>query len=307
MPKHFLSLADWPAATLKEWIKEAVWLKREYRAGGNQPVLRGKALAMVFQKPSLRTRVSFEMAMEHLGGHALYIGAHEIEMGRRESIPDVVRTLGGYVHGIVARVQDHADLLQMAEHSPVPIINGLTNYDHPCQAMADVLTMYEEFGRLEGLRVAYLGDSDNDVTRALLFAAAKFGFQLIVSSPAGHTLAEETLNRARTLGGANVVRLIDDPVEAVSDVDVIYTDTWVWFGLEAAEAERRLRIFPPYQVNETLLAHARLHAIVLHCMPANRGQEITDSVADGPRSRLFEQAENRLHAQKAILVRLLGG
>jgi ornithine carbamoyltransferase len=306
MPKHFLSLADWPPTTLKELIEQAIWLKREYRAGGNQYMLHGKALAMIFQKLSLRTRVSFEMAMQHLGGHALYIGAHEIEMGKRESIPDVVRTLGGYVQGILARVHDHADLLQMAEYSPVPIINGLSNYSHPCQAMADVLTMYEEFGRLEGLRLVYLGNSACDVARSLLFAAAKFGFQLTISGPEQYTLDSETIHAARALGGDDVVRLVPDPDEAVRDQDVLYTDVWVWPSMDRVEVEAALPLFPPYQVDEALVAKAAPRAIVLHCLPANRGQEITDAVADGSHSRLFQQAENRLHAQKAILVHLLG-
>jgi ornithine carbamoyltransferase len=307
MVQHFLSLLDWPAVSLNGLIEQAVRLKGEYRAGGNRPLLCGKTLALVFQKPSLRTRVSFELAMRHLGGHALYISDQEIGMGDRESIPDVVQTLGRYVQGILARMRNHADLLQMAECSSVPIINGLSNYDHPCQAMADVLTMYEEFGHLEGLRVTFLGDSDNDVTRALLFAAVKFGFQLTLSSPPGHGMPEETLDLAYTSGGPDVVKSVGEPVAAVRDADVIYTDTWVWFGLDAAEAERRLPAFLPYQVNEALLTRAQPHAIVLHCMPVNRGQEITDAVADGPRSRLLVQAENRLHVQKALLVHLLNG
>lgn len=302
--EHFLSIADWSSKDLMRLIDEAVFLKREYRTGGNRHVLAGKTLALVFQKPSLRTRVSFELAMHHVGGYAFYLSPNEIGLGKRESIADVARVLGGYVHGVMARVFDHDHVLQLAQWSPVPIINGLSDYNHPCQGMADVLTIYEEFGHLDGLKVAYLGDSNN-VTRSLLFAAARFGFQLIVSAPAGYNLDASSLEKARAIGGNDVVKEIGDPAEAVQGVDVIYTDTWTSMGQEE-EAEARRKIFPPYQVNEALLAKAPAHAIVMHCLPAHRGEEITDAVADGPQSRLFPQAENRLHAQKAILVRLLG-
>lgn len=300
---HFLSLADCSGAELMELIEQAVFLKREYRTGGNRPVLQGKSLGMVFQKPSLRTRVSFEMAMQHVGGYALYIGPTEIGLGKRESIADVARVLGGYVSGVMARVFDHDHILGLAQWSPVPVINGLSDYNHPCQAMADVLTIYEEFGRLEGLKVAYLGDSNN-VTRSLLFAAARFGFQLAVASPAGYQLDTPTVERARQIGGPEVLMETENPVTAVQDADVIYTDTWASMGQEDEAAARR-QIFPPYQVNAHLLEKAPRHAIVMHCLPAHRGEEITDEVADGPQSRLFPQAENRLHAQKAILVHLL--
>ncbi len=301
--QHFLNLLDWPKAELHRLIDEAVFLKREYQTGGNRLALQGKALGMVFQKPSLRTRVSFEMGMVHLGGHAMYIGPQEIGLGKRESVADVARVLGGYVQGIMARVFDHEHITQLAEWSPVPVINGLSDYNHPCQAMADTLTIYEEFGDLQGLNVAYLGDSNN-VTRSLLFAAAQFGFHLTVSSPAGYELDGESIQKAKSAGGVDVVQLVSEPHEAVKHADVIYTDTWTSMGQEA-EAIHRREIFPPYQVNYPLMTQAPSHAIILHCLPAHRGEEITDSVADGPQSRLFQQAENRLHAQKAILARLL--
>jgi ornithine carbamoyltransferase len=205
---------------------------------------------------------------------------------------------------IMARVFDHAHVEQLAEWSPVPIINGLSDFNHPCQAMADVLTIYEEFGELEGLQVAYLGDSNN-VTTSLAFAAAKFGFQLVVASPEAYKMDAETIKGARLLGGSqDAILEVSDPMEAVQDADVIYTDTWTSMGQEEEAAQRR-EIFPPYQVNYQLIANAPAHTIVMHCLPAHRGEEITDSIADGPQSRLFQQAENRLHAQKAILVRLL--
>lgn len=302
--QHFLGLLDWSPNDLKGLIDDAVFLKREYKTGGNRPTLAGKTLALVFEKPSLRTRVSFELAMVHLGGYAFYLSPQEIGLGKRESIPDVARVLGGYVHGVMARVFDHEHILELAKWSPVPVINGLSDYNHPCQAMADVMTIYEEFGRLEGLKVAYLGDGNN-VARSLLFAAAKFGFHFIFSGPQDYSLDADTIQKAKAAGCPEVISVIPDPVEAVKQADVIYTDTWTSMGQEA-EAEARRKVFPPYQVDYKLVTQAPSHAIVMHCLPAHRGEEITDSVADGPQSRLFQQAENRLHAQKAILARLLG-
>ena len=306
MLRHFISLLDWSAPELRDLIEQAIFLKREYRAGGNHPALQGKTLALIFQRASLRTRISFEMAMQHLGGHALFIGPNEIELGKRESVADVVRTLGRYTHAILARVADHSLLLEMAKWSPVPVINGLSKYSHPCQAMADALTIYEEFGRLPGVAVSFVGDSHNDVTRSLMFAAAKFGFQLTLSSPEGYWMDSDSINKARAIGGEDAVRLIPDPVAAVRKADVIYTDTWTWSGLSETEVAERVRVLSPYQVNETLIAQAPAHAILMHCLPAHRGQEITDGAADGPRARLFDQAENRLHAQKSIVLRLMG-
>ena len=301
--QHFLSLLDWSSRDLMQLIDEAVFLKREYQTGGNRQVLAGKALGMVFQKPSLRTRVSFEMGMQHLGGHALYLGPAEIGLGKRESIADVSRVLSGYVHGVMARVFDHEHVVQLAEWSSVPVINGLSDYNHPCQAMADVMTIYEEFGELQGLKVAYLGDGNN-VTRSLTFAAARFGFQLIYCGPKEYRLDDESIALAQDHSELDCYTEEENPELAVANADVIYTDTWTSMGQEEEAAKRR-EIFPPYQVNADLVASAPKHAIVLHCLPAHRGEEITDEVADGAQSRLFAQAHNRLHAQKAILAHLL--
>jgi len=304
--RHFLDIADWTAADLWGMLHSAIALKAEWKAGGNRPLLKGRSLAMVFQKPSLRTRVSFEMAMQHVGGYALYLSPQEIGLGQRESIADIARVLGGYVDAIMARTFDHQHILDLARWSPVPVINGLTDYNHPCQAMADMLTIYEEFGRLEGLHVAYVGDSNN-VANSLAMCAAQFGFKMSVGSPAGYQLKPEVIDKARRLRQDTLdLTVTDDPVAAVTGADVVYTDTWTSMGQEK-EAETRRRVFPPYQVNAALLSHAAGHAIVMHCLPAHRGEEITDDVADGPQSRLFPQAENRLHAQKAILVHLLLG
>lgn len=303
--KHFLDLADWTASDLWGILQLSVALKKEYRAGGNLPRLAGKSLAMVFQKPSLRTRVSFEMAMQHVGGYAFYLSPQEIGLGKRESIADIARVLGGYVDAVMARTFDHDHVVELARWSTVPIINGLTDYNHPCQAMADLLTIYEEFGQLEGLHLAYVGDSNN-VTTSLLMGAAQFGMKMTIASPEGYQPKEFALSRARELSQNTLeVTVTTDPVAAVEGADVIYTDTWTSMGQEE-EAEKRRKVFPPYQVNADLLAHAASHAIVMHCLPAHRGEEITDEVADGSQSRLFPQAENRLHAQKGILVTLLG-
>jgi len=301
--RHFLEIADWSAPELEALLKLAVQLKLEHQSGGNRPALAGKVLAMVFQKPSLRTRVSFETGMLHLGGHALYLSPAEIGLGSRESIADVARVLSGYAQGIMARVFSPDHLLELAQWASVPVINGLSDQSHPCQAMADVLTLYEHFGHVRGLRVAYVGDSNN-VTFSLIEAGVRFGFQMRVASPAGYQLEARVVERMRGLG-ADLV-LTDDPLKAVDGADVIYTDTWTSMGQEA-EAEKRRAVFPPYQVNEALLRRAPAHVVVLHCLPAHRGEEITDDVADGSHSLLFQQAANRLHAQKAILVRLMSG
>ncbi len=290
---------------MRDLIRLAMHLKDEWRAGGNRPVLAGKVLGMVFQKPSLRTRVSFDVGMLHLGGHALYLSPNEIGLGKRESIADVARVLSGYVQGIMARVFDHAHVLELAEYSSVPVINGLSDYNHPCQAMADMLTIYEKFGHLEGLKLAFVGDGNN-VATSLLFASMRFGLNFSIATPPAYALPESVIVKAmRIAPDPDMITITTDPVEAVENADVVYTDTWTSMGQEA-EAERRRKVFPPYQVNNELLSHAKPTAIVMHCLPAHRGEEITDEVADGPQSAIFQQAENRLHAQKAILVRLMG-
>jgi ornithine carbamoyltransferase len=303
--QHFLNLNTHSSEELMRLVNTAIQLKQ--RAGSvTKTTLQGKTLAMVFQRPSLRTRLSFEMAMHQLGGHAVYMNAAEIGLGQRESLPDVARVLGQYADAILARLLDYASLLQMAEHSPVPVINGLTPYNHPCQAMADILTLYEEFGQIKGLRLVYLGRSNQDVARSLLFAAAKFGFQLIICSPSEYCLDSGIIEYARAIAGDKVVEYMPDPLKAVTSADALYTDVWISVGTtDAVEAGHRVQILAPYQLNLELLKMAPDHAIVLHCMPANRGQEITDAVADGARSRLLVQAQNRLHIQKSILLHLL--
>jgi ornithine carbamoyltransferase len=301
--QHFLEMADWSATELDQLLRLAVQLKLEWQSGGNRPVLGGKVLGMIFQKPSLRTRVSFDVAMLHLGGHALYISPSEIGLGQRESIPDVARVLSSMVQGIMARVFEPAHITELARWSKVPVINGLSDHSHPCQAMADVLTLYEHFGHLKGLKLAYVGDSNN-VTRSLAEASARFGMQMSIASPVGYQLDRQTVELVKAMGLE--LWLTDNPTVAVDGADAVITDAWTSMGQEQ-ETEIRRKVFPPYQVNENLLKKAAPHVVVLHCLPAHRGEEITDEVADGPRSLLFPEAENRLHAQKAILVRLMSG
>jgi ornithine carbamoyltransferase len=261
---------------------------------------------MIFQKPSLRTRVSFDMAMRHLGGDALYLSPQEIGLGQRESIADVARVLSGYVDAIMARVFEHAHVVELARCSSIPVINGLSDYNHPCQGMADGLTILEHFGHLKGLNVTFIGDGNN-VAVSLLHLCAKLGANFTLAAPEGFEMNPRAVELGREFSqqSGSSIRFLRDPHEAVRQADVIYTDTWTSMGQEA-EAKRREEVFPPFQVNQKLVSEANSDVIVMHCLPAHRGQEITDEVADGPHSALFPQAHNRLHAQKAILVWLFG-
>lgn len=303
---RFLSLTDLAPDQLRELLKLAVELKDEWRSGGNPPLLEGKTLGLIFQKPSLRTRVSFEMGMIHLGGQALYLSPNEIKLGQRESVPDVARVLSRYVDGIMARVFDHADVLTLAEYSRVPVINGLSDYNHPCQGLADFLTIIENKGwDLEGRRLTFVGDGNN-VATSLLFGAALLGMDFAVTGPPDYEMPADVWEQGQQFAAASGSQLLAtfDPQEAVAGADVIYTDVWTSMGQED-KAEERARIFEPYQLNEEMLAHAKPDVIAMHCLPAHRGHEITDGVCDGPHSVLWDQAENRMHAQKAILVKLM--
>ncbi len=304
--KHFISLADVTAAECLDLLDLTKQLKTEQKKGGNRPLLRGKTLGMVFQKPSLRTRVSFEVGMLQMGGHALYLSPNEIRLGERESTPDVARVLGRYVDAIMARVFAHSDILTLAAYAPVPVINGLSDTFHPCQALADIFTLYEQWeGVLAGHTMAYVGDGNN-VAHSLLFASALTGVNIRVASPPGYEPQSAVVQQARSLPTAGEITITNDPLRAVDGAEAIYTDVWTSMGQEI-EQQKRLRVFPPFQVNTELLAHADQDVIVLHCLPAHRGEEITSEVIDGPHSRVFDQAENRLHAQKALLVRLMAG
>jgi ornithine carbamoyltransferase len=304
--EHYLSIADLTPDQLRALLRLAVNLKEEWKNGGNRPLLQGKALGMVFQKPSLRTRVSFETGMIHLGGQALYLSPFEIQLGKRESVGDVARVLSRYVDGIMARVFAHTDITELAEYSSVPVINGLSNYNHPCQGLADFLTIVEHKGwELQGHKLVFIGDGNN-VATSLIFGATLLGMDFAITGPRGYELPPGVWALGKQFAAASGSQLLAtyDPHEAVAGADVVYTDVWASMGQEE-ESEERGRVFMPYQVNAALMAEAKSDAIAMHCLPAHRGQEITDDVCDGPHSALWDQAENRMHAQKAILAQLL--
>ena len=304
-PKDFLSLADWPAEELRAILARAHELKRLHRAGEATQTLRGRTLAMYFEKPSLRTHVTFEAGMTQLGGHAILLRPEQVGIGTRESPADVARNLSRWVHGILARTYDHALVEALAAAADIPVVNGLTDLLHPCQAMADMQTISERVD-LEKATIAYVGDGNN-VANSLLEAIAVLGGELRLATPESHQPAASVRKRAAELARRSGARIswTPDPVEAVRGAQFVYTDVWTSMGQEH-ESEQRRALFEPYQLNDRLLRHAP-EAWVLHCLPAHRGEEITDEVLDGPRSIVLDQAENRLHAQKAILERLLAG
>lgn len=305
MKRDFLAISDYSPEELQELLDLGIALKKEHFSGGNKPLFKGKVLAMIFQKPSLRTRMSFDMAMRHMGGDALYLSPSEIGLGQRESIADVARVISGYVDAIMARVFDHAHVLELAKWSSIPVINGLSDYNHPCQGMADALTIQENFGSLKGLNVTFVGDGNN-VAVSLLHICAKLGANFTLSSPEGYDMIPEAIELGKKFAreSGSTVNFQRDPHAAVKNAHVIYTDTWTSMGQEA-ETEKRKAVFPPYQVNQQLVSEADKNVIVMHCLPAHRGQELTDEVADGAHSRIFPQAHNRLHAQKSVLVKML--
>ncbi|MFO7169960.1 MAG: ornithine carbamoyltransferase [Chloroflexota bacterium] len=307
MARHFLSAADLSREETEALLERAQRLKAEWRAGahGGLP-LQGKTLALVFEKPSLRTRVAFEAGMTQLGGHASYLSANDIDMGGRESVPDVARNLSRWVQVIAARVFKHATVEDLARYASVPVINALSDREHPCQALADMLTLRERFGRLQGLRLAYVGDGNN-VSHSLLLMGATLGVNVSVACPPDYRPDPEILQLAeeRAAESDATITVTASPQEAVAGADAVYTDVWASMGQEH-EAARRRPVFQPYQVNAALMEHAREHALAMHCLPAHRGEEIAADVIDGPRSVVFDQAENRLHVQKALILTLLG-
>ncbi len=306
MNKDLISLGDLNPDEFWRLLNKAVELKAEQKKGGNRPLLAGKTLGMIFQKPSLRTRVSFEVGMLQLGGHALYLSPNEIQLGARESVPDVARVLSRFVDGIMARVFAHSDVETLARYSSAPVINGLSDYSHPCQGLADLLTVYEKRGKLQGLKLVYVGDGNN-VCHSLLFGGALAGMHVVAATPSVYQPLKTVVEASRKLaaGTGGTISIERDVLAAVRGADAIYTDTWTSMGQEAEAAERE-KIFAPYQVNGAVVAAARPDVLVMHCLPAHRGHEITDDVMDGPNSAVFDQAENRLHAQKAVLALLMG-
>jgi ornithine carbamoyltransferase len=310
MHKHFLSAADLSREEAEALLARAAVLKAEWRAGGEglhaDWPLRGKTLALVFEKPSLRTRVAFEAGMTQLGGHGSYLSANDIDMGGRESVPDVARNLSRWVQVIAARVFKHGTVETLARHADVPVINALSDREHPCQALADLMTLREHFGRLQGLRLAYMGDGNN-VCHSLMLLGATLGMSVAVACPPDYRPDPDMLAHAERLAQASdaTISVTSAPNEAAEGADAIYTDVWASMGQEH-EVARRRPVFQPYQVNPALMAQAAPGALFMHCLPVHRDEEVTAEVIDGPQSVVFDQAENRLHVQKALILTLLG-
>jgi ornithine carbamoyltransferase len=298
---NLISISDLGKYDINLLLDRADAFKAERNKSRTAP-LKGKSLAMIFEKPSTRTRVSLEVAFEELGGHALNLSAGELQLGRGETVDDTARVLSRLVHGITARVYSHNTVVRLAKYASVPVVNALSDWEHPLQILADLMTMRQRFGRLNGLKIAWIGDGNN-VCNSMILAAAIMGMSIVAASPKGFQPKAKILEEAERLGGSP--RLVTDPSEAAQGADVLVTDTWVSMGDEAMEAER-LRVFGKYQVNGELLKLASKDAIAMHCLPAHRGQEITDEVMDGPQSAVFDEAENRLHTSKAVLEWLMG-
>lgn len=301
--KSFLSIRDCTPDQLRELLDLSILLKKFYKSGNRDLCLAGKTLAMLFEKASLRTRVSFQIAMSDLGGNAIYLKPDDIGIiGQREPAKDMARVFSRYVHGIMARTFKHEAIVELDRWATVPVINALSDWSHPCQAMADMQTALEHFGKLSGLKLAYIGDGNN-VARSLAFACAKLDMQFVAASPKGYELDAETIQTANQIRSGSTQQICS-PAEAVKDANVIYTDTWVSMGQEAEKAQR-IKDFQGYQVNDSLMAAAPRTAIVMHCLPAYRGYEITDEVCESPQSVIFDEAENRLHFQRALLKKLM--
>ncbi len=303
--RDLISLSDFSAGEIRSVLDTALDLKARLKRGEQHHLCAGKTLAMIFQKPSTRTRVSFETGMFQLGGYALYLNAQDIQLGRGETIADTARVLSRFVDGIMIRTFAQQDVEELARHASVPVINGLTDLEHPCQILADLLTILEHKGRLAGLKLAWVGDGNN-VCHSLMFGAALTGMQMVVATPPGFAPRKDIVEAARELaaGHGAAITVTDDPVTAVYGADVVVTDTWTSMGQEA-EYDERVRVFRPYQVNRDLVKHARPDFIFMHCLPAHRNEEVTDEVMDGPHSVVWDEAENRLHVQKALLSMIL--
>ena len=299
--KHLISMADLSNEEIIELLDMAEDLKEKRLRGKVTDLLKNKSLAMIFEKSSTRTRVSFEAGMADLGGHALYLNYRDIQIGRGETVADTARVLSGYVHGITARVNSHDTVVELAEHASVPVINALSDKEHPCQILADLLTIQEYKNRLAGLKYAWIGDGNNVCNSAIL-GCAIVGMDIVVACPEGYEPDEDIVAQARAMGGN--VTITNDPAEAAKDADVFYTDVWISMGDED-EVEKRMHDLANYQINSELVSLAKHDAIVMHCLPAHRGEEITAEVLDGPHSVVFEQAENRMHAQKALMLKLM--
>ncbi|MCD8391167.1 MAG: ornithine carbamoyltransferase [Firmicutes bacterium] len=304
--KDFISLHDTTAEEVEALLKLALKLKDENKKGIEHHILKGKSLGMIFTKSSTRTRVSFEVGMTQLGGYPLFLSSNDIQLGRGETIYDTAKVLERFLDGIMIRTFAHQDVLDLAEYANIPVINALTDLLHPCQVLADLQTIYEHKGKLEGLKFAYIGDGNN-MAHSIMYGCAKAGLDCAIAVPKAYSCDAEVVENAKDdfkKSGRTLI-LTEDPVEAIKGADVVYTDTWVSMGMEEEKEERR-KVFMPYQVNKELFSHAKDDAIFMHCLPAYRGFEVTEDVIDGPNSVIFDEAENRLHAQKAVMATLMG-
>ncbi|MDD5131876.1 MAG: ornithine carbamoyltransferase [bacterium] len=304
--KDLISILDLSVAEIEEIFMTARTCKEKQKKGEEYTPLKGKSLAMIFAKSSTRTRVSFEVGMLQLGGHALFMSTQDMQLKRGETIHDTAKTLSRYVDGIMMRTYSHKDVLEMAEHATIPVINGLTDLSHPCQALTDIFTIIEKKGKATGLKIVYLGDGDN-VANSLAVIAGKLGLHMVICIPPGYEPDKGIIKEAQALAAESgaQIKLTNDPQTAATAADILYTDVWTSMGKEQ-EREERLKIFKPYQLNSRLLAKANPGYMVMHCLPAHRGEEITDEVMASQQNISFDQAENRLHVQKAILTLLLG-
>lgn len=304
--KDFISLHDYSKEEITKLLELALKLKSELKNGIQHPILKGKSLGMIFTKSSTRTRVSFEVGMSQLGGTPLFLSGNDIQLGRGETIYDTANVLSRYLDGIMIRTFDHQDVLDLAKYASIPIINALTDLLHPCQVLADLQTIYEHKGKLEGLKMAYIGDGNN-MAHSLMYGCAKMGMEIAVATPKDYECNSEIVanatDDAKKCGGKVITTY--DPVEAIKDADAVYSDTWVSMGQESEKAER-IKIFMPYQINKELFSKAKSDAVFMHCLPAYRGYEVTEDVIDSPQSIIFDEAENRLHAQKAVMAALMG-
>ena len=301
LKNHFLSIADLSKEQIYEVFEVSKQLKEKTKKREEHHLLKGYTLAMIFAKPSARTRISFETGIFQLGGSALYLAPSDIGIGKREAVKDIAQVISRYNDLIMARLFAHSDIVELAKYSRVPVINGLTDYNHPCQIMADAFTVLEHLGRVDNIKITYVGDGNN-IANSWINFASKIPMHLVICTPRNYEPDTKSLEQAKKVG-ISQIEILSDPKQAVKDADVVYTDVWASMGQEA-EAEDRKKIFAPYQLNSDLLAHAKPGVKVMHCLPAHRGDEITDAVIDGPHSIVFDEAENRMHAQKAIMVML---
>ena len=303
--QDLISLHDLTSEELKNLLELGLKLKSEQKNGIPHPILKGKTLGMIFTKSSTRTRVSFEVCMTQLGGYPLFLSSNDIQLGRGETIHDTAKVLERYLDGIMIRTFAHSDVVELAEEASIPVINALTDLLHPCQVLADLMTAYEHKGRLEGLKFAYIGDGNN-MAHSIMYGCAKAGLDCAIATPAQYQCDAEVVDNAKADFKANGKQLIitQDPIEAIKNADIVYTDTWVSMGQES-EKEEKVKVFGDYQVNSKLWAHADKDAIFMHCLPAYRGFEVTPEIIDGPHSVIFDEAENRLHAQKAVMATLM--